>query len=98
MDKFWEWMKEMEYCESRDIIISGVSEVGDNFEIYFEKQMLIGYMIEHLLTKQISFRRIGHWIGDRIHDYLLQVDCKYNGDNGAEVIYDLLKEKIEGMR
>ncbi len=61
--------------------------------------MLIGYMIEYLLINGfISFRQIGIWLADQIKERALWKEgIVLNGDNHIDVIYDIIKQKIEEL-
>lgn len=93
-EKFWEWMEKKNYA---------IWEPDDEEWIHrsvtsFTKQMLVQYMIEYLLLKgHISYRRFGHWLAEQMADYLKLKNAKYGIDNPSEIIFEILKEKIEGL-
>ena len=102
MDKFFEWLDHNRDIEKYD------NEHGQHGmiirqhtfdEAYVERkpQLLIGYMIEYLLIAgQISFRQFGIWLAEQIKERLsLRDGVVLNGNNHIEVIFDILKEKIE---
>ncbi|HEC67124.1 MAG TPA: hypothetical protein ENI23_17745 [bacterium] len=83
MKKLWEWMDEKGYAKELPVMV--------------RNQMLIGYMTQYLLeTGQISFRQFGIWLAIKIKERLsLRDGIVLNGNNHIEVIFDILKEKIE---
>ncbi len=90
MNKFWRWFEKV-YIDN----VSSLLAIYGKFDS-IPKQGLIGYMIEYLVVNgHISFRRIGHWIGDAIQIGLLRADIKMGAEEPAEGIYELLKERIE---
>lgn len=54
MNKFWEWMKQKGYGGKND----------DNYKFDPPKQMIIGYMIEYIIEKDIekSSDTMGHYL------------------------------------
>lgn len=61
MNKFWKWMKEKGYGEIEDLghrVRYIITPQGYAIED-FQKQMLIGYMIEYLAGCGIFFEMIG---------------------------------------
>ena len=85
MKKFWEWTDEKGYIKELPVMV--------------RNQMLIGYMTQYLLeTGRISFRQFGIWLAIKIKERLsLRDGVVLNGNNHIEVIFDILKEKIEEL-
>ena len=55
MNKFWEWMVEKEYAwYDKDEKEYSVRECNREYPVDFEKQMLIGYMIEYLVYRSVD--------------------------------------------
>jgi hypothetical protein len=107
MKKFWKWMKENDYgWEEENVSYGGywndyglrVGRLCDNW-VLFTQQMLIGYMQEYLLVNGfISFRQFGIWLAEQTKERRFwKAGVILDGDNHMEVIYDILKQKIEEL-
>jgi hypothetical protein len=105
MKKFCQWMKEnhdnefeiyyTEFIKKPTILTHELTKTN---QIAYTKQMLVQYMTEYLLLKgYISFRRYGHWLAEQMSAYLMLKDAKYGIDQPSEIIYEILKEKIEEL-
>jgi hypothetical protein len=93
--KFWGWMEKMGYgykgVKNKYFIVP-----KDNIAFPAEPALLTGRMIEYLILKPvISFRRLGGWLEEEIKMYLMLKKSKYGLDQPAEIVYEILKEKIE---
>ena len=98
---FWKWMKEKQYGyinTENSKVVWIKNQDGHNQNAGFPtKQMLIGYMIEYLLlTGKISWMRFGTWLHEEMDmRRFLKKGIILDGENHAEVIYDILINKIK---
>jgi len=98
MKKFYEYMEKNDY----GISFNGRMEeevffrLNGGIRYYLSSTDLTGHMIKYLVLKGfISFRQYGIWLADEIKHYLLRVDKEYDIDKPSEIMYEILKEKIE---
>jgi len=68
MELFWEWMVSKGYAKKR------ITQVGNTYKLlkiskyvytpYFQKQMLIGYMLEYLIEKDKEYCQLSNIVYD----------------------------------